>query len=144
MPRGRSEAALCSAAALALCAGAAVYAGLRGPGSAPALASWTGPLPTFLHSVAFAALVLAATRPWPRIAIAALLAWLGVEAGFELMQADAVAHALAPRLPAGVPFLDAHLSGTFDPLDLAAALAGTICVAAWAARSMRTPPGVTP
>jgi hypothetical protein len=124
--------ALPLAAALALGAGAAVYAVARPPGIAAlfpaALAAgiasgpWAGPLPTLLHTFAFALLAgaLARTR---RGAAALCGLWLAVEAALEAGQADGPAAWLT-----GLPLPDAvtafFRAGTFDPLDLAAAALG--------------------
>jgi hypothetical protein len=133
MAINRSEAALCSGAALALVAGTALYLGARGAHPwLPALAPWTGPLPTLLHTAAFVALTLAATRPWPRHALLAGAAWVLLEGGFEVLQIDPLARAMQARIGGDAPLLRAHLEGTFDPLDLLAALAGAALAVAFA------------
>jgi hypothetical protein len=128
-----AERRLCAAATMALAAGAAVYL-CRGFAPLPALVAWTGALPTLLHTVAFAGLSLAVTAPWPRLAPLVCAGWLVLEGGFEVLQIDAVAASLQSSVLArDVPLFAAYLRGTFDPLDLAAALAGTLA-AAWLAR----------
>lgn len=129
-----AERRLCAAAAMALAAGAVVYL-CRGFAPLSALVAWTGALPTLLHAAAFTGLCLAVTRPWPRLAPLVCAFWIIVEGGFEVLQIDAVAGALQSSAAAArVPFLAAHLRGTFDPLDVAAAVAGTLAAALLARR----------
>ena len=90
-----------------------------------------GSLPSFVHVFAFALLTAAVLKPWPRFASLSCLAWVLIDVLFELGQLHTVAAVLAAHLPGpgGHPWLLAQLrsyfvSGTFDTLDLAAAVAG--------------------
>lgn len=95
--------------------------------------SLAGSLPSFVHVFAFALLTAAVLKPWPRMVALSCLAWVLIDALFELGQLRAVAAVLAAHLPGpgGHPWWLAQLgsyfvSGTFDTLDLAAAVAGGI------------------
>ena len=129
------ERRLCAGSALALGAGLLYYAGARGTEPlVPALGAGGGSLPTILHSAAFALLALAVTAPWPRLAAYVCAGWLAVEAGFELLQVDAVARAIETgwAVPA---WLRAYLDGTFDPLDVLAAVTGVLAAFGFANRT---------
>jgi len=134
-------------AVLALSLGTLVYLTIRAPGegflipygaSTPLLSTgspWLGALagafPTFAHTLAFALLTAALVLPGPRGAAVACGLWLGLEALLEAGQAAPVAARIVGLIPpwfARVPVLDhagAYFTrGTFDPLDLAAAVLG--------------------
>ena len=127
----RREAPLCALACLALAAGAALYPVVRGAQPLfPALAAWTGALPTLLHSAAFVALSLAVIRPWPRLAPWICAGWLLLEGGLEIIQVDAVAQWAQARFSTLPPLLRAHVAGTFDVFDLLAAAGGVVLAGA--------------
>jgi hypothetical protein len=91
-----------------------------------------GSLPTFSHTIAFSLLTAVLALPGRRGALFACLLWLVIEVLFEVGQASLIAIWLGGVLPAWfehVPILDHmgsyFLGGTFDPLDLAAAVLGT-------------------
>ena len=104
------------------------------PSPAVAFADWSGPLPSFLHTLGFILLtaVVAGVRRRASLAVVSL-AWVGVESLFEIGQHPLLAGALASGL-SGLPGLAGagpyFVNGTFDPLDLlAVVLAGGL---AWA------------
>ena len=72
-----------------------------------------GPLPTFLHTVAFALMTAALLGPGLNRAIIACAAWVAVDVLFEVAQ-----HPSFPRI------FGAGMGGYFDPMDLAAAALG--------------------
>jgi hypothetical protein len=131
MDFARIEARLCAGALLALAAGVGVYVLARGAHPLlPGLEAWSGPLPTLLHTVAFALLSLAACAPWPRLAPAVCAGWVLLEGGFELLQLDAVARVPALQsLALAAPVIRAYLNGRFDPLDILAATVGALVAA---------------
>ena len=89
-----------------------------------------GGLPTFVHTLAMAlltAIVVGSARVATLRAICA--AWCAVEVAFELMQHAAICPALLAALPVDAqasfwtePFANFVRRGTFDSLDIAAAL----------------------
>jgi hypothetical protein len=131
------EARLCAGSSLALAAGVLYYTSARGADPlVPVLGAWGGSLPTLLHGAAFTLLALAVSAPWPRLAVWICAGWLSVEVGFELLQADAVAHAIETGLPFPAPaWLRTYLDGTFDPLDVLAALTGVLAAFGIATRT---------
>ena len=129
------EARLCAGSALTLAAGVLYYTAARGADPlVPVLGAWGASWPTLLHSAAFTLLALAVSAPWPRLAAWVCTGWLSVEVGFELLQADAVAHAIETGLPAPA-WLRTYLDGTFDPLDVLAALTGVLAAFGIATRT---------
>ena len=109
-------------AALAL--GAAVYALDRPPGSVGFLPRafvddggrfglLAGSLPSFLHTMAFALITAALLKPTRRAGLAACAVWAAINLAFEFSQ-----HAAFRELTGF------GMYGTFDPLDLMAALLG--------------------
>ena len=111
--------------------------GPRGPATpspAVAFADWSGPLPSFLHTLGFILLTAVAAGVRRRGSLAVVsLTWVGVESLFEIGQHPLLAGALAAGL-SGLPGLAGagsyFVNGTFDPLDLlAVVLAGGL---AWA------------
>jgi hypothetical protein len=138
-----------AAALLALALGALVYATDRDPVSTarqgpPLFGALGGWLPDFVHPFAFGLLsaVWLSRRPWP--AYGACAAWFTVDALFEIGQHAAVAPALAHAVSA-VPGVGGGLAGffmhgTFDPLDLVAAGAGTLAAVAFVQRFLLETP----
>ena len=140
----RREFVTTGVALFSLVSGSLVYVLLRDPanlawlpatpGRAVAFADWSGPLPSFLHTLGFILLtaVAAGIRRRAQLALVSL-AWVGVESLFEIGQQRMLAGGLATGL-AGLPGLAGagtyFVNGTFDPLDLlAVVLAGGL---AWA------------
>lgn len=93
----------------------------------------TGSVPSFAHAFAFGimtALLLPPRRAW---IWSACIAWGLVDTVFEIAQMPLLANVVSARLPAffdQVPVLD-HLGryltgGTFDPMDVAAAVVGAM------------------
>ena len=74
-----------------------------------------GPLPSFLHSMAFALMTMALLGPGPWNAMLACVAWAAINILFEFSQ-----HALFVKI------LGVGMAGIFDPLDLMAALLGAL------------------
>ena len=74
-----------------------------------------GPLPTFLHTVAFGLMTAAFLRPGPKGWLAASAGWVVVNMVFELAQHPEFAVHTGLGLP-----------GFFDPLDLLAAMLGGV------------------
>jgi hypothetical protein len=132
MEFARIEARLCTGALLVLTAGVGVYALARGAHPLlPGFAAWSGPLPTLLHTAAFVLLSLAVCAPWPRLAPVVCAGWVLLEAAFELLQLDAVAHMPALQaLGRAEPLVRAYLNGRFDPFDILAAVCGALVAAA--------------
>ena len=144
----RRERVTTGAALCALAAGLLVYGVARDPAglawlpaalspawpTAVVPAAWTGPLPSFLHTLGFILLTAVAAGLHRRASLAVVsLAWVGVEWLFEFGQHPALAGDLAAGL-SGLPGLELagayFVRGTFDPLDLlAVVLAGGL---AWA------------
>ena len=139
----RIEARLCAGALLALAAGVGVYLLARGQHPLlPVIAQWSGPVPTLLHTVGFVLLCLAVVAPWPKLAPAVCAGWLLLESASEALQIDAVAQSPILRsLADAAPVVRAYLSGSFDPLDVVAAAAGTLVAAAAFARLRTLPSG---
>ena len=142
----RIEARLCAGALLVLAAGVGIYLLARGSHPLlPALAQWSGPVPTLLHTIAFVLLCLAVVAPWPRLVPAVCAGWFLLESAFEALQVDAVAQAPIMRsLADAAPLVRVYLSGSFDPLDVVAAAAGTLVAAALFARLRTLPPRRSP
>ena len=137
-------------ALLCLAAGTLVYLTGRPPDSAYLLPqAWKGvvawqwldgamgqSLPSFLHALAFSVLTALCLQPWRYAVPAACTFWFVVNSAFEIGQADAIAPAIAARLPAFFadwPLLD-HVGayfiyGRMDPMDLVFTAAG--CGVAW-------------
>jgi len=137
-----------SLAATALALGGLIYIIDRAPGSVylfPAGISlydgaphWFGALggclPDFLHAFAFSlvtAILLGVSRA---TALACSAGWWLIDSLFEFGQHPAVSHALAAALPAwfeDIPVLmntaAYFIHGTFDPWDIAAITAGSVC-----------------
>lgn len=128
-------------ALLALAAGAAVYAWARPMGHAQwapwlglaggtvAMPAWVGALPSLLHVLAFGMLSAALLPEHSRAGPAACIAWgalnlLAEGAQHPLAQAALVEPLTA--LPGGMPLARYVAQGRFDPLDLVAAIAGTV------------------
>lgn len=132
MEFARMETRLCAGALLVLTAGVGVYALARGAHPLlPGAEAWSGPLPTLLHTAAFVLLSLAVCAPWPRLAPVVSAGWLLLEAAFEVLQLDAVAHAPALQaLARAEPLVRAYLNGRFDPLDILAAACGALVAGA--------------
>jgi len=146
-----ARALLHAAAALAL--GACVYSFLRdAPPALPQLlhypvhaarrfAAVTGALPTFAHVWAMTCLTAAVAGRHSRTAAWAGVAWAAIDIAFELGQLPRIAAQLAAWCAplAGVGPIDRFVSfflhGTFDPLDLTAAVAGGGLVSRWIVRS---------
>lgn len=93
-------------------------------------AQWLGAAPTLLHVVALSLLMGATTAPGRRGAIVICATWVGVNALFELGQAPAAAAAISNWLGVHCDAFACRrsaqffLRGTFDVLDLVAALLG--------------------
>jgi hypothetical protein len=110
-----------------LAAGVLVYSLERPAGSVPFLPAalslhggqvWlppalSGPLPTFLHTLAFTLITAAFLAPTRRAGLAACAAWAAVNIAFEASQHTAFRD-----------FTGFGMQGRFDPLDLLAALLG--------------------
>jgi hypothetical protein len=133
-------------AVCALLIGVAAYAFLRPHAAVFLPADWHRPqmhglptwllggLPTFVHTLAMAlltAIAIGSARVATLRAICA--AWCAVEIGFELVQHAALRPALLAALPADAqasfwtaPFANFVRRGTFDSLDIAAALLATL------------------
>ena len=77
-----------------------------------------GPLPTFLHTLAFALMTAAFVAPTLRALLATCGVWMAVNIAFEISQHDVF------REYTGI-----GLYGTFDPLDFLAALLGAVAAA---------------
>lgn len=111
-------------AALAL--GVAVYAFDRPAGSVHFLSAglghdsgflgpFAGPLPTFLHAMAFSLMTAALLAPALRARLAACGIWVAVNWLFE-----------AAQHPAFMEVTGIGMPGAFDPLDILAALLGAV------------------
>lgn len=74
-----------------------------------------GSLPSFLHSMAFALMTAALLGPGIRRSVLACAAWAAIDILFEISQHPLFAKSL------GV-----GMAGTFDPLDISAALFGAV------------------
>ena len=74
-----------------------------------------GPLPTFLHTFAFALMTAAFLTPTRRARLAACGVWAVINFAFEVSQ-----H------PAFMELTGFGMHGAYDPLDLLAALAGAL------------------
>ncbi len=74
-----------------------------------------GPLPTFLHTLAFALMTAAFLAPARHARLAACGVWVAFNMAFEISQHPAFAELAGFGLP-----------GAFDPLDLLAAIAGAV------------------
>lgn len=144
-PQGAAAALGAVVALVALLIGVAVYMFLRPHAAAFLPPGWHRPhghglpiwllagLPTFLHTLAMTLLtviVVGSRRASTVWAICA--AWCAVEIGFEFVQHAALGPALLAALPADAaaliwfaPFASFVRGGTFDGLDIAAALAAT-------------------
>ena len=97
------------------------------------LSQW---LPTFLHIYAFILLTALVWGIKRKTVLFSGLLWLLIEVLFELGQSPLVAPSVTARIPdwfseiSVLENLGAYFTrGTFDPLDLVAALAG--CLSAW-------------
>lgn len=135
----RRELVTTAVALLSLASGVVVYVLVRDsavlawlpatPSPAVPFADWSGPLPSFLHTLGFILLTAVAAGVRRRGSLAVVsLAWVVVESLFELGQHPLLAGALAASL-SGLPGLAGagpyFVNGTFDPLDLlAVAVAG--------------------
>jgi hypothetical protein len=144
MPAARAL-ALAAIALGALAVGVAFYAFLRphaaaflpsnwhrplAQGLPPSLLALTAGLPTFVHTLAMC-LLTAAVPGWQRSAAlqAICAAWCALEITFEAAQHAAIRPAMLAMLPADAgpsalfaPITNYLRSGSFDPLDVAAAL----------------------
>jgi len=138
----------------ALAVGAAVYLVVRGAGGSRlpdglGLDPWpllTGALPSLVHAVSFTLLTAAALGAGRRALIAAAIGWTAVGWAFEALQHPAVASALWPEparfaggdaLTVAQAALAAHAHrGIFDPLDLVATAAGTVCAVGLGSRRL--------
>lgn len=129
-------------AALALAAGVALYvwgrpqpamflpSGWHRPLDLGPAGAWAGALPTFVHALALPLITAALLRPARRATAAAIcVGWCVVEVFFEALQQRAIGAALMAHLPSQAPckeVCDALAAfarhGTFDPLDIAAAV----------------------
>ena len=123
-----TEARLCLMAAFALAMGTLVYVCARGaPPQSGMLAMWLGSLPTLLHTAGFTLFSLAVVAPWPRLLPAVCAGWLVIECAFETLQIPAIANAMhTSALASRSPLFHAYVNGTFDPMDLLAAVAGAV------------------
>lgn len=144
MPAARAL-ALTAAALGALAVGVAFYAFLRPHAAAFLPAGWHRPLaqglppwllamsaglPTFVHTLAMCLLTAALLGRQRSAALRAICAaWCALEIVFEAAQQAAIRPALLAMLPADAgasavfaPFTNYLRSGSFDPLDIAAAL----------------------
>ena len=74
-----------------------------------------GPLPSFLHSLAFSLMTAAMLGPGPRNAALACAAWAAINTLFEFSQ-----------YPLFANLTGVGMAGIFDPLDLMAALLGAL------------------
>ena len=74
-----------------------------------------GPLPSFLHGMAFSLMTAALLGPGPRKAALACAFWAAINILFEFSQ-----HAVIAK------FLGGGMAGTFDPLDILAVLLGAL------------------
>lgn len=144
-------------AAIAIVIGVSVYAWLRpspaaflpaawhSPGRYPSLIAATAAFPTFVHALAMPLLTVALLRLDRASGIAATCAaWCAVEIVFEVVQHRGIGRSLLARLPAavadsgaGASFANFVRSGTFDPLDVAAAVLATATAYAIAMRATR-------
>jgi hypothetical protein len=98
-----------------------------------------GSLPAFLHTAAFSLLTASALGASRARVVGACAAWAAINVAFEAGQHAAVGAWLGPHLPPwldGVPLLERvrgyWLAGTFDPYDVAAAVAGSFAAMATA------------
>lgn len=74
-----------------------------------------GPLPSFLHGMAFSLMTAALLGPGPRKAALACAFWVAINILFEVSQHTAIAK-----------FSGVGMAGTFDPLDILAVLLGAL------------------
>jgi hypothetical protein len=110
------------------------------PGAFGAVGGW---LPSFVHPFAFALLTAALLPVRSRARFGACAAWGAVNVAFEIGQhprlrgalASAIGQAFGPA-PAARALANYFMRGTFDPLDITAALAGAAAAAGvlWLAR----------
>jgi hypothetical protein len=89
-----------------------------------------GPLPSFLHSLAFSLMTAAMLGPGPRNAALACAAWATINTLFEFSQ-----------YPLFAKITGIGVAGTFDPLDILAALLGALA-AFGGARKNKTKDGM--
>lgn len=148
-PVGSVALGLFARGVLVLAVGTAVYALVRSPDGhhlpgGLGLAIWpslTGSLPSAAHVAGCALVTAGMLGPTRRTLVGAVLVWIAIGVGFEVLQHPAVAAALVPEpgRPTGrgaaaalgrLLASHAHL-GTFDPRDLiATGLGGGVAVAA--------------
>ena len=146
MTASMSPASRLVVAGCTIAAGVALYAWLRPSAVMFLPAGWHRPLahgipgwlldslPTFLHALALSLLTLAVIGTRRNAVIAAVCAaWCAIEIVFEVMQHAAVGAALISGLPAALTGTHAFAwlarfvrTGTFDPLDIAAAALGSL------------------
>jgi hypothetical protein len=88
-----------------------------------------GQLPALLHAFAFGVLALMLLAPWPRAWLPATWAWAAALVLAECLQASPAGSAVA-EFPGGALWR-AHVSGTFDPLDVAASVGGALAALLW-------------
>lgn len=94
----------------------------------------TGAAPTFVHTLAMSLLLMVAAGTSQRLAKAAVCAaWCGLELACEVAQHPSVGQALLAAWPTDMGAVWGYAalagfvrSGTFDPLDVAAALLGSM------------------
>jgi hypothetical protein len=104
------------------------------PASLPHLhphAYWLGPMPSFLHTYAFAILLALAVGSDRRNRLVALLTWCAIEIAAEFAQLPVSGHWLDAHVGAAsqLTWVRAFLGGTFSVADIAAVLTGTALAA---------------
>lgn len=98
----------------------------------PQMRAWLGPVPTFIHTLAFSlmtASLVNGNRAWQ---LAVCGAWAAVEIFFEIVQHPSFKNWILDGIPlvASMPYMGDYLAhGTFDAGDIAAAVIGAGCAA---------------
>ena len=92
---------------------------------------WLGPVPSFLHTYAFAILLALAVGSNRRSRLVACLAWCAIEVAAELAQLPVSGAWLEAHAGAAsqLTMVRAFLGGTFSVIDIAAVLTGTALAA---------------
>lgn len=91
----------------------------------PPLRTLLGSAPTFVHVIAFILITAALVRRDRRATVLVCGAWALTEILFEILQLRSLGGwLLAHEVIRSAPFATRHLAGTFDPLDILAALLG--------------------
>jgi len=105
-----------------------------------------GALPTFVHALALPLLIVAVLPARRRVALSAVcVAWCVVEIAFESAQHPRIGHALLERWTIDerwharlAPLANFVRNGTFDRIDLAAAVLGSLAAYAVLCRLIET------